>query len=99
MYLNEEQQKKWIHSSQHANPCARCREVRRMSKVTVDGRRDSIGDARLLNESRQEQHYRRPNIDIGKPLAERAAKKDTARTIGPPLRAEETNEQRKIRQN
>src|SRR5262249_8863455 len=69
-----------------------------MSKETVDSRRDSIGDARLLNESRQEQHDRAPNIDIGKALGrdELWQKVHCTYNRSGYQRREETDEQRKI---
>src|SRR5207244_1213776 len=83
---------------QHTNPRARCREIRRMREVAVDGRRDSISDAGLLDESRQEYHHCAPHVDIGKLLGRNELRQKVHCAHNRPCDQwrEKTHEQRKI---
>src|SRR5881398_3471569 len=69
-----------------------------MSKVAIRDRGDSIGDARLFNESRQKQEYRRSHIDIGKFACRNQLWQKGRRTDdrSRDQRREKTDEQRKI---
>src|SRR5689334_13340253 len=69
-----------------------------MSEVTIDSRRNSIGDAGLFDETRQEQHHCAAHINIGKSFGgnELRQKIHCANNRARYQRREETNEQRKI---